>query len=343
MNMNKNKTKLIIAPILLVFMFFFACLLPSCSTNIMKGVIFNTIYEIEGATRQEQKNILKRLEEIESNISTNGNTYPTSDVYRLNSAHSGLEINVGNDFIYLFEECLKYNSITKSFNPTIYPLVKKWHFDHTYIFDYVPHLSELPSEHMISSSLLYCNLNNLNHSNGLVSKKVDGTMIDFGAIAKGYAVDQIFEMIKGKNKTVNIGGTIKTSKKTRVAVLDPRTSNHNDPYTIIDLNSESIATSGDYFRYYEIKNYEGFKDGRYHHIIDPGTGYPSGLFEDNPVISATVIGPRSETCDVLSTVFMIEKVEIVKNILSKPNFSDYSTLLIYKNKESFKYGKAFKN
>jgi thiamine biosynthesis lipoprotein len=69
---------------------------------------------------------------------------------------------------------------------------------------------------------------------------------------------------------------------------------------------KSVVTSGDYQRFYQAT------DGKkYHHIIDPKTGYPS----DSGLISTTIIAESSTTADALSTITFLAGVEQSKAIL----------------------------
>jgi len=100
----------------------------------------------------------------------------------------------------------------------------------------------------------------------------------------------------------------------RIGVQNPRDITGN--YVgIIEVSNKTVVTSGDYERYFE-------RDGkRYHHIIDPRTGYPS----ESGLISATIVCDLSIDADALSTsVFvlglekgmeLVEKLEGVEAIL----------------------------
>ncbi len=83
-------------------------------------------------------------------------------------------------------------------------------------------------------------------------------------------------------------------KKWRIGVQHPRKK--DSILTILELENEAIATSGDYQRYFEING------TRYSHIINPRTGYPS---EDVPA-SVTVLAKDCLTADALATsIFVI--------------------------------------
>lgn len=124
--------------------------------------------------------------------------------------------------------------------------------------------------------------------------------LDLGAYAKGYAVDIAIEALRRhgiKNAIVNAGGNLrlmgsKGKRPWRIGVRDPRGTG-----VIASLeagNDEAVITSGDYERYFE---YQG---QRYHHIIDPRSGYPA-----RGAIATTIIARDGLSADVASTALLI--------------------------------------
>ena len=138
--------------------------------------------------------------------------------------------------------------------------------------------------------------------------------LDAGAIAKGYAVEQVASLALNRGYTsflINAGGDIKTVGKSklsdglwRVGITNPDPA-AEDPYLqIFELSDTSVMTSGDYERYYTV-------DGqRYSHIIDPATLYPSDKYR-----SVTVICSDSGIADALSTILFILEKDAGMNLL----------------------------
>ncbi len=128
--------------------------------------------------------------------------------------------------------------------------------------------------------------------------------LDLGAFAKGYAVDLVIEHLKDlgvKNAIVNAGGDLRAIGKHgerawRVGIRDPR--GEGVLASVDTEGDESIFTSGDYERFYE---YEG---QRYHHIIDPRSGYPA-----RGVTSVTVFDSRAGHADAAATAIFVAGVE----------------------------------
>jgi thiamine biosynthesis lipoprotein len=124
--------------------------------------------------------------------------------------------------------------------------------------------------------------------------------LDFGGIAKGMAVDIAIEHLRElgvNNAIINMGGDLraigsKGGKPWKIGIRHPR---RNGVIASLETRGdESIFTSGDYERYFE---YEG---KRYHHILDPRTGYPA-----EGVTSVTVIHQEGVVADAATTALFI--------------------------------------
>ena len=110
-------------------------------------------------------------------------------------------------------------------------------------------------------------------------------------MAKGYIADRLAEKFKEKgigNVIIDLGGNVAVLGEYTVGIRNP--SSPDEVFATITLKDKSAVTSGAYQRYFE---YEG---KRYHHIIDPRTGYPS----QSGLSSVTVISPSSPAVQVAS-------------------------------------------
>lgn len=146
-----------------------------------------------------------------------------------------------------------------------------------------------------------------------------GKAIDTGAVAKGYIADKVAESFKDKgveNAIIDLGGNVVLIGEYNVGIRSP--FNPDEVFATITVKDKSAVTSGAYQRYLE---YEG---KRYHHIIDPRTGYPS----ESGIASVTVISPSSMQADALSTsIFILGK----ESISLCNNFPDTDALIIMEN------------
>ncbi len=137
-----------------------------------------------------------------------------------------------------------------------------------------------------------------------VRLQVEGMEIDFGGVAKGYAVDRAIAVLRERGverALVNLGGNVRglgspaARERWTVAVRDPRISGERPRLLgYIGLGEGGIASSGQYERFFE---HEG---RRYGHIIDPRTGWPA---ED--VLGTTIVAPDALTADILSTAVFV--------------------------------------
>jgi thiamine biosynthesis lipoprotein len=128
-----------------------------------------------------------------------------------------------------------------------------------------------------------------------------GMAITLGGIAKGYAVDRAAAILRDRglaNFIVQAGGDLfvsgtKGDQKWRVGIRDPRGA-RDATFALTELENRTFSTSGDYER--------GFvRDGRrYHHILDPRTGYPT-----QGCRSVTVIAKDGLTADAWDTALFV--------------------------------------
>jgi thiamine biosynthesis lipoprotein len=127
-----------------------------------------------------------------------------------------------------------------------------------------------------------------------------GMRIGLGGIAKGYGVDRAMAVLMEhgvEHGLVNAGGDLKALGKKlgeswQIAIKHPRDVER--VLALIPVVNSCVVTSGDYARFFE---HEG---RRYHHIIDPRTGYPS-----TGCMSATVVAPAAAAADALATAMCV--------------------------------------
>lgn len=190
------------------------------------------------------------------------------------------------------------------FNPSIMPLVNYWGFG------YAPKemVKEVDSL-KIDSLLQLVQFDSIHYvktgGGSKLTKSIQGIELDFSAIAKGDAVDQVglFLEDKGiKNYFVEIGGEVRARGVTtsgmpwRVGIRSPKDNGKIELHKSLALENQSLATSGNYENFHKDKE-TGVK---YAHTINPHTGYP----ERNTLLSASVFAADCATADALATGFM---------------------------------------
>ncbi len=146
-----------------------------------------------------------------------------------------------------------------------------------------------------------------------------GMAITLGGIAKGYAVDKCVAIIKAHGfddfmfqagGDMYIAGT-KSGVSWKVGIRDPR-GKDGTYFAVAPIQDHSFSTSGDYER--------GFvKDGkRWHHIIDPRTGFPATASR-----SVTVRAKDAFTADAWSKVMFIYGWEEGSKIIAREKLEDF--------------------
>jgi FAD:protein FMN transferase len=136
---------------------------------------------------------------------------------------------------------------------------------------------------------------------GTVRLPRPGMMVGLGGIAKGYALDRSAELLveRGyRDFMVVLGGQVlargsRGERPWRVGIRHPR-GEPQEYFATIDVRDAALSTSGDYEAFFE-------RGGvRYHHILDPRTGWPA-----SGVQSATVISADATLADALSTALVV--------------------------------------
>ncbi len=159
----------------------------------------------------------------------------------------------------------------------------------------------------------------------------DGTKLDLGSVAKGYAADCAVRALRQngvQSAILALGGNVQTlgqkpdGSDWRVSVADPL---HPDG-TVCDLlvGETAVVTSGSYQRSFT-------ENGKtYHHILDPATGMPS----ESGLLSVTVVCPDGTTADGLSTALFVLGLER-GTTLWKKSAIPFDALWITENREIY--------
>lgn len=217
----------------------------------------------------------------------------------------GDTVIIEHEIYDLLRHCNEINTLTEGgFDVTIGNVTEAWKFN--------TQTPEVPKESILKEAMENSGWGNIElvEKNGVIKRKM--IKLNFGAIAKGYAVDRAFEIIKSlgaKNFLINAGGEIRSDGgEWEIGIQDPRNQNRL-LYELIPTKEFRIATSGDYENFFESAGV------RYHHILNPKTGYPA-----TGCRSVTVIAGSVEMADALATGIFImgwEKgLKLVKTLLN---------------------------
>ncbi len=267
----------------------------------LNGTIMGTTYAISllGEDGINAEEISAKLIALDASMTSYRDD---SELMQLNQAALNTWIEVSTP---LFEVLLLAQEISRlsegAFDITVAPLVNLWGFGPT-----VRSFDSPPDSDSISAMMQNVGFENLqlHPSQPAVLKQRDITL-DLSGIAKGYAVDQIAEMLNAhgiNNYLVEIGGEIRSrglnadAAPWRIAIEIPDSSLvHRSAQRIIQLSDQGLATSGDYRNFFEL-------DGeRYSHTINPQSGRPV----QHQLASVTVISPSAAQADALATAFSV--------------------------------------
>lgn len=297
--------------------------------------VYGTMLDVKAdgvGASESVKNVCDYISSLESVFSP---TIQGSDLNKINSSSVGEAVACTSDTMQLM--CvseLVFKASNGAYDPSVYPLVRLWNFSGDKFLSGVER--EVPTHSEIAKALELVGLDkafSVDYEKGTITKLIDGAMLDFGGVAKGYATQKSLEKSSAK-VLVNLGGNIGASGKTyAVGIANPTRMDRNfsTPYfakfTLLD--GECVSTSGDYERCYQAS------DGNiYHHIINPQSGYPVDTNEQGAVVSCTVVAKDGALADALATAVVVlgEKEGVallneygVKALLIK---SDYSHVVV---------------
>jgi len=282
-----------------------------------------TIRLVEGGNSATLDQAFLRLRTIEDRMSVNKEG---TEVSKINEMAGKASVEVSSDTFYVISKAIDYARLTGgAFDPSIGPLTKLWNIGAG--GEKVP-----PKENILSAKALVDWRNVvLDASANKVFLKEEGMSLDLGAIAKGYAADEIEKILrlaKVKAAVIDLGGNIfvygtkKDKTLWRVGIQNPE-SERGDYLGIVEGPQMTIVTSGIYERCF-IENGK-----RYHHILDTKTGFPV----DNGLVSVSIIGQSSIDADVLSTSLIALGIEKGLELLKRfPN-----TYAIFIDKDKMVY------
>lgn len=276
---------------------------------VLSGETMGTTYEISvaggGLTDPLRESIesetAQRLADVDRWMS---NWNPESEVSRFNAHRSTEPFPVSFETAEVVAFAVELTKLSSAaFDITIGPAVRLWGFGHGARIGAPPTPEELETilTHT-GARILRIGRGNPTHG-GFLIKGAPEVEIDLSAIAKGYGVDHVAAGLYSLGREdflVEIGGEIRASGERpgggpwRVAIEKP-TDEGREIASVIELNDEAMATSGDYRIFYQ----DG--DRRISHTIDPRSGRP---VEGGPA-SATAIAPNAVVADAWATALMV--------------------------------------
>ena len=216
---------------------------------------------------------------------------PGSDVERINNAKA--TIDVAPETAAVLRLGLDVSKKSQgAFDLSLGHLKKLWGFEQEN-----PHV---PDPAAVKAALKGIGPEALDLVGTQLRKRQPELSVDFGGIAKGYIVDRAIDVLKRhgvESASVNAGGDMyllgyHQDRPWRIGIQHPR--HPNQTLDILTVHDRAVVTSGDYEQF--------FVEGgtRYHHLLDPQTGYPARLSQ-----SVTVVADSVALADALATALFV--------------------------------------
>ena len=270
----------------------------------MDTVVSETLYT-SGADINTQ--IGEKLREMETTLLSW--TEENSQISQLNNAE-GKTMEVSDDLVADLEKIRQLSQDSNgAFDPTLGKIIRLW--------DIAGENPHVPDQSEIDTLLPEVGYEKIQVDGNNVTL-LDGCTLDLGAVGKGMGCDQIMDYLQTQpdvfGMILNLGGSSVMTygekpdgSSWKVALTDPRDT-EGDYLGAITLDANQfLSTSGDYEKYF-------IEDGiRYHHILDPKTGYPV----QNGLTSVTIVCDQGYLADGLSTACFVLGLDAAKPLLEK--------------------------
>jgi len=279
-----------------------------------------TSYSIKSTKRINQEEITEELERINQIFS---NWVSDSEINRFNHTNVNQPFSPSKEFQEVFEISKKIHLETGGyFDPGINDLINNLGFGEKPAkkINSVDDLKKLANHSTIASIDL--------KSNQLLKR--DEVQVNFSAIAKGYAVDLLADLLISnghQNFLIEIGGEVfaqgkKNSDPWKIGIQSPE--NHQS--LSIPIHNVGVATSGNYL------NFTLVDHQKVGHILNPKTG----ISENNHLFSVSVIHPKVAIADAYATALMAMPIDEAKRLILKEKLK---VILIVKQNKAYKVEK----
>ena len=270
----------------------------------MDTVVSETLYT-SGADINTQ--IGEKLREMETTLLSW--TEENSQISQLNNA-DGKTMEVSDDLAADLEKIRQLSQDSNgAFDPTLGKIIRLW--------DIAGENPHVPDQSEIDTLLPEVGYEKIQVDGNNVTL-LDGCTLDLGAVGKGMGCDQIMDYLQTQpdvfGMILNLGGSSVMTygekpdgSSWKVALTDPRDTEGGYLGAITLDANQFLSTSGDYEKYF-------IEDGiRYHHILDPKTGYPVW----NGLTSVTIVCDQGYLADGLSTACFVLGMDAAKPLLEK--------------------------
>jgi thiamine biosynthesis lipoprotein len=287
----------------------------------MSGEVFKTSFLIKYKhTRVLSDEIEAELKKFDLSLN------PFNDESIIYKVNNNRPVEVDDWFVKVFNKAREVSVISGgTYDITCAPLINLWGFGFSKM--------DQVNQQIIDSLKAFVGYDKVHLEGRTVVKDDPRLQLNASSIAKGLSCDVIAELLESHGITdymVEIGGEIHAKGVNqkgscwRIEIpkpIDDTNVQINERMEVVKLCDKSIATSGNYRKYY-------IKDGKkYAHTINPLTGYPA----ESNILSASVFYADCMTADAFATAFMTMDVEKAAAIGDRIPGLDY--LFIYADNE----------
>ena len=312
--------RFVVAPLLCGSLLLTLFLSVGCSSKPdiieITGSKMGTTYHITVVADQiPPDDLAQRIDDLLTAVDSSMSTYkPNSEISQFNRMKVGDELLISKEFADVIQISrdvwLRSNG---AFDPTIGPLVDLWGFGAKTVD------LTIPSADAIAAALNNTGFEHVQLKDSVLTKNKPVAM-DLSAVAKGYAVDlvaDLLEMLALPDYLVEVGGEIRVSglnprgNPWQVAIEQPQVASSVD--RVLALSDTAVATSGDYRNYFE-------RNGiRYSHTIDPLSGMPVA----HDLASVTVVTKSCAEADAWATAFSVMGVDRTIELAERTGLAVY--------------------
>ena len=314
-----------------------ACQQQKSDYSKLSGETMGTSYHIsyqlpKGADEAAiQAAIDKRLQQMNDSMST---YQDDATISKFNRLAKDTPITIDADFSHVLQVSRQvYEQSGGAFDPTVMPLIETWGFGSTMT---VERLQSPPTALEIAQAKALVDFESVIQKDNTIYKTKDGIGLDFSAVAKGYGVDVIADVLKNdyqiRNYMVEIGGEVATSgisnqqKPWQIAIdapIEGSTVSERQTVAVIrqpmnNGNTMHLATSGNY------RNSVIFDGKHYSHTIDPTTGEP--IVGGAP--SVTVAAETVALADAWATALTAMPYKKALNVAKEQNIAALFVVLV---------------
>ena len=279
--------------------------------------LFDTVTTIVGFAESEEA-FQKKAQAVHDELLVYHRLFDIYNTYdgvvnlkTVNDAAGKEPVQVDGKIIALLKSCKEYYDLTGGkVNVAMGSVLQLWHEARSDGYD-DPANAYLPDRAALEEAAKHTNIDNviIDEVASTVQITDSALRLDVGAVAKGWAVQQVAKSAP-KGLLISVGGNVcptgpKDASGTPwvVGITNPDGGDYLHTVYTADL---SVVTSGDYQRAYAV-------DGKlYHHIIDPNTLYPSEYWR-----SVTILCADSGLADALSTALFLLPLEEGQALLQK--------------------------